>query len=136
MSPDIFRPTVRILRQFAGIWIVFFGATAIVQEVQAGRRTVAMVLALVALTIGPLGLVWPKVIKPIFLAWMLIAFPIGWVVSHAVLWLLYFGLFTPIAWIFRVRGRDELRLEPDPSASSYWVRKPSALDKSQYLRQF
>jgi hypothetical protein len=33
-------------------------------------------------------------------------------------------------------GRDQLRLKPQPQATSYWVEKPRAADKTRYLRQF
>jgi hypothetical protein len=94
------------------------------------------VLAVLAVTVGLLGLTWPRRIKPVFVAWMALAFPIGWIVSRVILGLLFYGLFTPVAWILRLKGRDELGLKRQPEATTYWHRKPSATDKSQYLRQF
>ena len=122
-----------MLRQFSGIWIVFFGAIAARQEYHH-HHTVAIVLAALALTLGPLGLVWPRVMKPIFVGWMRLTHPIGWVVSRLVLGLIFYGLFTPFAWVFRLMGRDALRLKPQPQASTYWLVKPRA-DLSQYFRQ-
>ena len=126
-------PSDRMLRQFSGIWIVFFGAIAARQEYHH-HHTVAIVLAALALTLGPLGLVWPRVMKPIFVGWMRLTHPIGWVVSRLVLGLIFYGLFTPFAWVFRLMGRDALRLKPQPQASTYWLVKPRA-DLSQYFRQ-
>lgn len=122
-----------MLRQFSGIWIVFFGAIAARQEYHH-HHTVAIVLAALAFTLGPLGLVWPRVMKPIFVGWMRLTHPIGWVVSRLVLGLIFYGLFTPFAWVFRLMGRDALRLKPQPQASTYWLVKPRA-DLSQYFRQ-
>ena len=126
-------PSDRMLRQFSGIWIVFFGAIAARQEYHH-HHTVAIVLAALAFTLGPLGLVWPRVMKPIFVGWMRLTHPIGWVVSRLVLGLIFYGLFTPFAWVFRLMGRDALRLKPQPQASTYWLVKPRA-DLSQYFRQ-
>jgi hypothetical protein len=131
-----FAPSDRMLRQFSGLWIVFFGAVAALQEFHHHRHVLGITLAVLAVTIGPLGLAWPRAIKPIFIGWMALAFPIGWVVSHIMLGILFYGLFTPIAWIFRIIGRDALELKPKPQAPTYWLSKAHGLDKSQYLRQF
>ena len=133
---SLFKPADRMLRQFAAIWVVFFAAIAARQEFHHHRRVLAIVLAILALTIGPLGMVWPRIIKPIFVGWMVLAYPIGWVVSRIVLGVIFYGLFTPLAWVFRRIGRDALRLKPQPSAATYWCEKPGAIDQAQYLRQF
>jgi len=136
-TPDSpFNPTERMLRQFSGIWVVFFGALAAWQEFHHARPTLALALAVLAVTLGPLGLVWPRIMRPVFVGWMALVYPIGWTVSRIVLGIVFFGLFTPVAWIFRMKGRDELRLKPQPHATTYWQAKPQADDKAQYLRQF
>jgi hypothetical protein len=87
-------------------------------------------------TIGPLGLAWPRAIKPIFIGWMALVYPIGWVVSHVILGILFYGMFTPVALIFRIIKRDALGLKPQPQGATYWLPKPNAPDKAKYLRQF
>ena len=131
-----FAPTDRMLRQFSVLWIFFFGANSAVQEFQYHRHFLAIVLAVLALTVGPLGLAWRRAVKPIFIGWMALVFPIGWIVSRVVLGILFYGLFTPVAWIFRRSGRDMLGLKPQPQVATYWHPKPYAKDKSQYFRQF
>jgi hypothetical protein len=125
-----------MLRQFAGLWIIFFLAIAARQEFHHHRHALAIILAIVAVTVGPLGVVRPRIIRPVFVAWMALAFPVGWVVSRIVLGIIFFGLLTPAAWVFRRIGRDELRLKPWPAATTYWCEKPLATSQSQYLRQF
>src|SRR5262245_37443513 len=129
------KPSDRMLRQFAALWILFFGAIAW-RAFARQQMVLAEVLAVAALTVGPLGLAWPRLIKPIFVTWMMVAFPIGWTVSRIVLGALFYGLFTPLALVFRLMGRDELALRPKPGPGSYWSAKPTMTDKSRYLRQF
>jgi hypothetical protein len=131
-----FKPTDRMLRQFSGIWIVFFGAIAALQEFHHQRHGLALVLAALAVTAGPIGLAWPRAIRPIFIGWMVVVYPIGWVVSRLILGTLFYGMFTPVAWFFRLTGRDALGLKRQPEAATYWQAKAGARDKSQYLRQF
>jgi hypothetical protein len=131
-----FRPSDKTLRQFAGVWIVFFGGIAAYQGYFRERTTIALVLGLVAGVVGILGLAVPRSIRPIYVGWMIAAFPIGWVVSHAILALIFYGLFTPLAALFRVLGRDPLHRKPRPGIDSYFVPKTTPVDSASYLRQY
>jgi hypothetical protein len=73
--------------------------------------------------------------RPVFVAWMVVAFPIGWVVSRLVLLLLFFGVVTPVALFFRVTGRDALKVKRRPGAGTYWTQKPHSADVASYFRQ-
>jgi hypothetical protein len=129
-------PSDRTLRQFAGLWIVFFGGLACWHGLFRGHEIASIVLAILAITFGPLGLVKPRALKPIFVAWMVVAFPIGWVVSHVLLGCLYYGVFTPVGFFFRLAGRDPLELKRPAGKSTYWVTKPAATDVRRYFKQF
>ena len=129
-----FSPTDRILRQFAGILLLVFGLLAGFEAVVRQRPQLALVYAVIALTIGPLGLLWPRAVRPIFIGWCVLAFPIGWLVSTTILALMFYGLFMPIAFFFRVIGRDLLaRRRRD--VQTYWTQKPAARELREYFRQ-
>ncbi|HEX3870744.1 MAG TPA: SxtJ family membrane protein [Pirellulales bacterium] len=131
-----FHPTSKTLRQFAGLWIVFFAGMGAWQAWAHDRTTLGAVLGILAVTVGPLGLARPQWIKPIFVGWMVAVFPIGWLVSRVVLSLVFFALFTPIAILFRLSGRDPLRLRRKPAGQSYWHPKPMSTSPASYFRQF
>jgi hypothetical protein len=128
-------PPPRTLRQFAALWILFFGGLA-AYHYFAHHETIAAIAAIAAVTMGPLGVIAPSTIRPIFAAWLVITFPIGWTVSRVMLLAMFFGLITPIALIFRVRGRDVLNLKRNRAADTYWVPKPMPADASSYFRQY
>jgi hypothetical protein len=125
-----------MLRQFAAMWIVFFGAAAAWQRLVLHRPVLSTVLAVLAVTVGPMGVAWPRLIRPVFVGWMAIAYPIGWVVSRIILGVVFYFVFTPVAWFFRLVGRDALELKSQPTATTYWHPRPKVTDKSAYLRQF
>ena len=129
-------PSNRTLRQFAGLWIVFFSAMAVRWAFVPGREVLATVLAVLAATVGPLGLRAPQAIRPLFVGWMMLVFPIGWLVSHVILALLLYGLFTPLGLVFKLIGRDALARRRVTKQSTYWVAKPQARNVRQYFRQF
>jgi hypothetical protein len=131
-----FSPQPRMLRQFAALWLAFFGGLAAWQGLMRGRVGVAAVLAVLAVVIGGLGLIRPQLIRPIFIGWMVLAFPIGWTVSLILLGLVYYGLFLPIGLVFRLVGRDALQLRPRPDVTTYWTSRPEVADVRRYFRQF
>lgn len=131
-----FRPSDRTLRQFAGLWILFFGGFACWHGLVRERATLGAVAAALAISVGPIGLVWPRLIRPIFVGWMVVAFPIGWTVSRVILSVVYWGVFTPVALFFRAMGRDNLQLRPQPAHATYWLVKVPATEPASYFRQF
>jgi hypothetical protein len=129
-------PPRTTLRQFGGLWLVFFGGLALWQAVARGRVWLGLALAAVALTIGPAGLIRPEWVRLIYVGWMILAFPIGWTVSQIILLIVFFGLFTPIALLFRLFGRDPLCRARRPGLETYWVTKPVPTDLRRYFKQF
>jgi len=134
-SDITFAPASRTLRQFAGLWLLFFAALATVEALE-GRHGLALVLGGVALGVGLPGLVKPGLLRPVYVGAMLLAFPIGWTVSKLILACLFFGVFTPVALMFRLIGRDVLCLRPQPRKETFWATKtlPTGLDR--YFRPF
>jgi len=130
-----FSPRQRTLRQFAVFCLVFFAGLAAWHGAWRGRTEVGLTLLALALVIGPLGLIRPRAIRPIYVGWMVLAFPIGWLVSFIVLAIVYYGVFTPIALAFRLVGRDALRRQPRET-DTYWQPKRQVTDIRRYFRQF
>lgn len=88
---------------------------------------------------GVLALVYyivPPVRRSMFIGWMYAAYPIGYVVSHVLLGLIYFGVVTPIGWVMRVVGYDPMYRRFDRAARTYWVRREPVMDVTRYFRQF
>ncbi len=78
----------------------------------------------------------PGALRPLYLAWMIAVFPIGWLVSHLVLAVVYFGLFGPIGWFLRFRGYDPLQGKPRQATDSYWLVRPPVASRERYFRQY
>jgi hypothetical protein len=131
-----FDPTRKTLRQFAGLWLVFFGGVALWQALVRGRMNLGLSIGALALVVGLAGLTRPEWVRLIYIGWMVLAFPIGWTVSQVILLLMYFGLFTPIGLVFRLIGRDPLQRARRPGIESYWTPKPAPAGVRGYFKQF
>lgn len=131
-----FAPRARTLRQFAGLWLLFFAGLAVARGLRAGLTPAVLGLAALALAVGPLGLWRPALVRPVYVAATVLTFPLGWLTSRLLLAALYYGVFTPLGLVLRLTGRDALRLRPCPQQASYWAEKPAPQDVSRYFRQF
>jgi len=131
-----FAPKPKLLRQFAGAWLVFFLAMGAHQYFGKGRHQLGCGLAVMALVIGVAGLLRPALVRWIFVGWMVLAFPIGWAISLVMLALMYYLLLSPVAFVFRLAGRDALLRKPAPGRSSFWIKKETPQDVRSYFRQY
>jgi hypothetical protein len=128
-------PERKQLRQFAGIWFPAFCAlvgwsvarkTGHWHEVEVGW--------VIAGVISIAGLVFPPIIRPVFVGLILATFPIGWVVSQVLLGAIFYGIVTPLGLILRLTGHDPLQLKP-PKGNSLWQTPVGKSDPVSYLRQ-
>src|SRR5262245_18518449 len=57
---------------------------------------------------------------------------LGRIVSPVVMGVIYFAIFTPVAFFLRLAGRDALSLRIDRTLPTYWVRRdpPGPADDS------
>jgi len=71
------------------------------------------------------GVVVPILLKPIYKAWMSFAVVMGFIMTRVILTILYFGMFTPIALIAKLLGKDLLDERLNKNATTYWVKRPA-----------
>jgi len=72
------------------------------------------------------GLVVPILLKPIYKAWMSFAVVMGFIMTRVILTIIYFGMFTPIALVAKLLGKDLLDERLNKNATTYWVKRPAS----------
>lgn len=83
------------------------------------------------------GAVLPRVLKWVYVAWMSIAFVLGFLMAHVILTLLFILVITPMGLIARLTGKDFLSLKLDRTAATYWLpRAQKSKSAADYERQF
>jgi hypothetical protein len=139
------KPDVKQLRQFG---FIALGAFAVIGAVVMwrgglfgldfgrGARPFAYVLWAIGVVSALFSLVYPMANRALFVALVVLTYPIGLFVSHVVLALLFFGILTPVAVWFRAIGRDPLSRKFEPERPSYWTDVPEVSDPKHYFRQF
>ena len=129
-------PDKRELRQFAGMWLGFFGAIGGYLFWTSGSQGWGAVVGAVAALVGLPGLLLPQIMKPIYVVWMTAAFPIGWTISHLLLGVIFYGVVTPIGLTLRLFGYDPMNRKFEPEAKTYWSERPVDTDTSRYFRMY
>lgn len=92
---------------------------------------------IVAVPFLALGLIWPKGLKPVFVAWIKLALVLNWIVTHVLLTVVFFLIIIPMGIVMRLFSEDPLKRKWLPQANSYWEEpeeQPEAFDR--YLNQF
>lgn len=70
---------------------------------------------------------------PLNKAWMRFGLLLGMIVSPIVLGLIFFGLFTPLAFFMRISGRDELRLK-FTQKNSHWINRTAQSEQADSFK--
>ncbi len=61
--------------------------------------------------------------------------PIGWVLSHALLAAVFYGVVLPVGLAMRLAGRDPMTRRLDRAAASYWVGRERVDGSERYFKQ-
>ena len=122
-------------RSFGTLFVVFFGLLG-ASSWWRGGRIYLWAFGLSALTLV-VTLAKPEWLATANRAWMKLAELLNRVVSPIILGVMFYGLFTPIAWVMRRAGRDAMKRRLEPAARTYWVeRDPPGPDPAGLPNQF
>ncbi len=127
-------PTDRQLKQFGLIALVALPALGWLWS--GGNLTAVCLLGAVGGLLAGLGLLVPGSLKPIFISLSVLFIPIGIVIGELALLVIYYGLFLPMAILFRLINRDRLERKLDRQAETYWKPKQQPSGPASYLRQW
>ena len=75
------------------------------------------------------------ILLPLNKLWMRFGLLLGMIVSPIVIGIIFFGLFTPIAILMRLSGRDELRLRFSHKIS-HWITRSEPIKSESFKHQF
>ena len=83
------------------------------------------------------GIIFPKVLKLIYVPWMLFAGALAWLMTRVILCLIFYLVLTPIGLLSRLFGKRFLELKLDVSKQSYWnYTKKIKTTQRDHERQF
>ena len=77
------------------------------------------------------ALVHPASLRPVYRAWMHVALVIGFINTHVIMFILFYGMFLPFGAVMRLFGWDAMKRRMTPDADSYRV--PSEQRKKDHM---
>jgi hypothetical protein len=128
-------PSPKQLRQFAALLAVFLGGLGTWFYVR-GNSGVLTAALFAGACVGLIGLLWPRPLRFVYVAWMAAAFPIGWLISHLLLAAVFYLVLTPVGLIMRLVGYDPMQRRFDPDTQTYWQPREPNKDTSRYFKQY
>jgi hypothetical protein len=129
-------PPRRQLRQFAVLFLIFIGGLGTILYFKGKPLIVSEVLWNLAWIVGLAGWIFPPLVRPVYVAMMAVALPIGFVVSTFLMLIIYYLIITPVGLAMRLFGYDPMRMRPASKAASYWIERPRTSDVRRYFRQY
>lgn len=118
-----------------GFFFTFIFAVAATYFYYTANVTWTYVCIAAALIFLLVTLVKSDALLPLNKLWMRFGLLLGMIVSPIVLGIIFFGLFTPIAILMRLSGRDELRLKFNQKAS-HWILRGEPIKSESFKHQF
>ncbi len=130
-------PSLKQLNQFGFVWLGFVALFGAVAWFKLGAHAAAAALWIAAVIVPLVGWLVPGFMRLVFIGMSALAWPIGFVVSHVVLALVFYLVLTPIGLAMRLFGYDPMTRGRSRSGSSRWVpRPPDRSGPKRYFRQF
>ncbi len=120
------------LKSFALIWAIIFFIIGIYPLFNSEQ--IKFIPLIISFLFFLTGILKPQILTMFYKIWMKIGEFIGGITSKIVLFILFFGLFTPASFVLKLLRKDLLNKEIDKSAESYWITRESQPESMK--RQF
>lgn len=123
-------------RRFGLLFATIFACLAAYNLFIGGGQGAILPCAAAAVVMAFFAVFAPRRLAPLNRGWFKLGEWLGKLVNPLVLGAIFFGLLTPIAFVSRLFGRDELRLNPN-KGESYWIeRTPPGPAPDSFKNQF
>lgn len=130
------KPSRTELRWFGALLFIFFALVGAIGRWRFGSVRVAVGAWSAGLLLASAYYALRPLRRPMYTAWVSLAYPVGWSVSHLAMASLYYVVLTPIGLVLRLLGHDLLKLDFGRGAASYWERRRPVRDVRRYFEPF
>jgi hypothetical protein len=127
-------PTRRDLLLFGGGLPIATLVAGLVARAHAGGAVAAAVWLVGGVVAVAYALI-PAVRRPVFVGWMWLTYPVGWVVTRVMLLAAFLLVVTPVGLLLRMLRGDPLQRRAEPSVLTYWAGRTPARDVQRYFQR-
>ncbi len=126
----------RELLWFGPLFALFAGMVGGIVHWRFDAPQLAAWIGMIAGMVIVLHYLVPPLRRVIFMAWLGAVFPIGWLLSHALLGIVFYLVVFPIGLLLRLFRHDPLTRWLDQRVTSYWIARQPSSDPRKYFRQY
>ena len=109
------KPSEKQLRDFGDIALCMCNIVGMLLMGLAGLPVKAfVVICLIGVAVYLLSRISVQWVRPIYIGLMVVSFPIGWLISHILMGLFYYGIISAVGLFFRLLKRDPLHRTMTP----------------------
>ena len=127
---------VVVLAMMAFLGIVFWGKGRFVLGTGHTPPIASWVVWTIGVVLPVVYYAIPPLRKKIYVGFMYVLYPIGFVMSHIILGAIYFLMFTPLGFVMRLFGYDPMGRKYAADAPTYFSEHVTGGDAPRYFRQF
>lgn len=122
---------------FAGVWFPLFCALmGVLVWRKSGSLHVPEIIWITGAAISIVCFFVLPLARLLSLGMAYATFPVGFVVSHIIVTLVFFLVVTPVGLALRLFGHDALQLKVDGNARTHWTARPEPPPADQYFHQY
>ena len=129
-------PSSRQLNVFGILWLLFFSTIGGILLNSGSSVLTATIVWCIAMVVPAMGWVVPGFMRIVYVGMAYMAYPIGFVVSHLIMVIVYYLVLTPIGLAMRLFGHDPMNRHFDGSTDTYWCSREQDDSLNAYFRQF
>jgi cytochrome c oxidase subunit IV len=85
---------------------------------------------------GAAALIMPVFLSPLHYAWMRLAFVLGWINTHLILFAIFYLVVSPVALIMKICAIDVLEKNIVTGRKTYWREAKEGSVFGDYRKQF
>ena len=130
------KPGEKQLRNFGDITLCICNFLGLMMWLRGVSVKVFIGFCIAGMAVYLLSRISTRLVWPVYVGLTAAAFPIGWVVSHGIMALFYYVIFSGLGLIFKLLKRDALHRAYNPDAQSYWEPYNAKRTEQDYFHQF
>ncbi len=123
-------PTKKDIRIFLFIWGCIFLLLALYPLLE--KDTIRYWALILAVPLFLVALLKPLFAVGIYKIWITVGDFIGNIMSKLIMLVLFYGVFTPIAILLKILGKDLLNKKIEPDAKTYWISRSEKPGSMKY----
>lgn len=116
------KPDRASIRKFGIVFCVIVLIIALV-SLWRGRESLSILLVAFSIFLLLSSLVYPLLLYPLYFFMLKISGYMGWLNTRILLVVMYYIIFTPVALLFKLSGKDPLSRHFDRDATTYWMKR-------------